>query len=321
MTMIEKHEEQVLTVINQMAQVMGDPSYVSAYPALHGMFVSMRMGLDALTGTILGSMRREAVHGMDQAAMLYKIVTGKSAGIPEGFIENFNPLNGISSYPKRTVSGIVNYAKKWHGLDNEILTFNQNGTIAEYNTEDNSVKVLFEGSDAYLVLESADSNRAKFHSPLMYEPLTISVNVLWMEQTFSKPLIDLLCVQEHIVDDSKEVLGNLWDTPDAHFKTREMPEAGTQLKVLLSGRMYGRACRGFCRFNFNGYQFTLETEECWEPTRHHKFKITTVTMVDGGSTVYQWYHNPILVMDLRDNIEHIMKDLLDKHELEMKEES
>lgn len=48
MAMIEKHEEHVLTTINQMTQVMGDHSYVSAYPALHGMFVSMRMGLDAL---------------------------------------------------------------------------------------------------------------------------------------------------------------------------------------------------------------------------------------------------------------------------------
>ena len=84
--MIEKHEEHVLTTINQMTQVMGDHSYVSAYPALHGMFVSMRMGLDALTGTILGSMRREAIHGMDQVSMLYKVMTGKSAGIPEGFI-------------------------------------------------------------------------------------------------------------------------------------------------------------------------------------------------------------------------------------------
>lgn len=319
--MLEKHENELLDNIDRLNTLLADGSYLSAYPALQGMFFGIQNGLNAISSTVLCNQRREIVHGLNQASMLYKIMTGKTVGIPDNIVLNYNPSTAITRYPARSVVGIVDYAKQWHGLDNEILTFNQNGAIAEYNTEDNSVKVLFEGSDAYLVFGSADNNRAKFHSPLMYEPLTISVNVQWMEQTFSKPLIDLLCVQEHIVDDSKEVLDNLWDTPDAYFKIREMPEAGNQLQALLSGRMYGRACRGFCRFQLNGYQFTLETEECWEPTHHHKFKITTVTMIDGGSTVYQWYHNPILVMDLRDNIEHIMKDLLDKHELEMKEES
>lgn len=318
--MLQSHEEQLLTNIDQLTNLLSDGSYLSAYPGMHGIFYGIRSGLDVITATIMRNRRHEIVHGLDQASLLYKIMTGKSVGIPKEIINNYNPIGNVTYMPVRPVTDIVDYAKLWHGLDNEILTFEQEGVVSEYNTEDNSVVVKFKDSDGYLKFPSAGTNKADLYSPLLHEPMTLGIEIPWMVNAFHTPLIDLLCVKEHIVDDGKEVLDKLWDSPDENFEVIEIPESVKQLTVLLAGRMYGKACRGFCRFVLNGYQFTLETEERWTPTRHHALKITSVTVGENNNSAYQWYKNPILVMDLRESLEAKAEELLRIHELEMKED-
>lgn len=319
--MLEKHENQLLDNIARLNTLLTDGSYLSAYPALQGMFFGIQNGLNAISSTVLCNQRREIVHGLNQASMLYKIMTGKTVGIPDNIVLNYNPSTTVIRYPARSVVGIVDYAKQWHGLDNETLEFKFGDTTAEYNTEDNSVVVKFQDSDAYLKFENAGNDKALYHSPLLHEPMTLSMDISWMHSTFHQPVIDLLCLKEHIVDDGKKVLDELWSTPDENFQTREMPESVKQLMVLLGGHMYGKAHRGFCRYQLNGYEITLETEERWAPTHHRAPKITTVTVLaPSKNSVYQWYLNPLLVMDIRDTIEAKAEELLKIHELEMKED-
>lgn len=319
--MLEKHENQLLANIDKLTSLLSDSSYLSAYPALQGMFCGIRAGLNDISSTVLYNQRREIVHGLNQVSMLYKTMTGKTVGIPDNIVLDYNPSTAIIRYPARSVVGIVDYAKQWHGLDNEILEFKFGDTTSEYNTEDNSVVVKFQGSEAYLKFENAGNNKALYHSPLLHEPMTLSMDISWMFNTFHQPVIDLLCLKEHIVDDGKKVLDELWNTPDENFQAREMPESVKQLMVLLSGHMYGKAHRGFCRYQLNGYEITLETEERWAPTHHIAPKITTVTTLEPSrNSVYQWYLNPLLVMDIRDTIEAKADELLKIHELEMKED-
>lgn len=319
--MLEKHENQLLANINQLKTLLSNDSYLSAYPALQGMFYGIHAGLDNISITVLCNQRREIIHGVNQVSMLYKVMTGKTVAIPDNIVYNYNPSSELTRYPSRSVAGIVDYAKRWHGLDNEILEFKSGDTTAEYNTEDNSVVVKFEGSDAYLKFDNAGNDKALYHSPLLHEPMTLSMDISWMHSTFHQPVIDLLCLKEHIVDDGKKVLDELWNTPDENFQTKEIPESVKQLMVLLSGHMYGKAHRGFCRYQLNGYEITLETEERWVPAHHYAPKITTVTVLGPSkNSVYQWYLNPLLVMDIRDTIEAKAEELLKIHELEMKED-
>lgn len=71
--MLEKHEKQLLSHIDNLLTRVSSQSEISAYPALAGMFWSIRRELDAICSTLLDNRRREIVHWFDQTSVLYDL--------------------------------------------------------------------------------------------------------------------------------------------------------------------------------------------------------------------------------------------------------
>lgn len=307
--MLEKHEKQLLSHIDNLLTTVSSQSEISAYPALAGMFWSIRRELDAICSTLLDNRRREIVHGLDQTSVLYKMLSGKTVAIPDNIVHSYDPTKATGMSPYRSITEIVQYAKKWHGHTPHSHVHGAVDVSSVYDMSDNSVIVKFRGSDAALKFENPDSTVALYHSPLLSEPLTISMERSWIDETFHNDIVEALCGKEGLVKNADEVLGEHWYTAGEDSQPKVLPESVERLTDLLSRYMYGEAMRSTCSYYLNGYEITLEAVG--------RLAIKSVKNVETRSEIHRWYRNPLLVTDIRKTIESKVEELLNIHDLEM----
>lgn len=307
--MLEKHEKQLMSHIDNLLTTMSSQSEISAYPALSGMFWSIRSELNAICTTLLDNRRREIVHGLDQSSVLYKMLSGKTVAIPDNIVHSYDPTKATEFGPYRSITEIAQYAKKWHDPHPHHHVQIGVGVCSVYDMSDNSVIVKFRGSDAALKFENPDSAVALYHSPLLSEPLTISMGRSWIDETFHNAIVEMLCGKEGFVKNADEVLGGHWYTVGEDSLPKELPESVERLTDLLSRYMYGEAMRGACSYCLNGYEITLRADS--------QLTIKSVKHVETGWEIHHWYRNPLLVTDIRKTIESKVEELLNIHDLEM----
>lgn len=307
--MLEKHEKLLMSHIDSLLTTLSDSSRISVYPAMANMFFSIRADLDALCTTLLDNRRREIVHGLDQSSILYKMLSGKTVAIPDNIVHCYDSTRVVGASPYRSIMEIAQYAKKWHDPHPHHHVQSGGGVSSVYDMSDNSVIVKFKDSDAALKFENPDSTVALYHSPLLSEPMSISIDQSWIYETFHNAIVEALCDKEGFVKNADEVLGEHWYTAGEDSQPKVLPESVERLTDLLSRCMYGKAMRSTCSYWLNGYEITLEAVG--------RLAIKSVRDVETGQGIHHWYRNPLLVTDIRKTIESAVEELLNIHDLEM----
>lgn len=307
--MLEKHEKLLMSHIDSLLTTLSDSSRISVYPAMANMFCSIRADLDALCRTLLDNRRREIVHGLDQSSALYKMLSGKTVAIPDNIVHCYDSTRVVGSSPYRSIMEIAQYAKKWHDPHPHHHVQSGGGVSSVYDMSDNSVIVKFKDSDAALKFENPDSTVALYHSPLLSEPMSISIDRSWIDETFHNAIVEALCDKEGFVKSANAVLDEHWPIAAGDPQSKVIPESVERLTDLLSQYMYGEAMGSTCTYCLNGYLITLEAVG--------RLTIKSVKDLKTRGEVYHWYRNPLLVTDIRKTIESKVEELLNIHDLEM----
>jgi len=315
-------------------------SQFSAYPQMQYPFFNIANTLRAGIQEIMDQERAEAIFGKAPWAKLYQIQTGKRHDIPEAIIESVS-LTVRSSYYGAVppLRDIYDYARKYR--DNHYVThFENSGITGDFGTvrfsqDPFEARVEFRDSDAHLVIP-IEKPEGHVHGPLFHEPYRVVVKSSWMTDVIWEPLFKRFVGGEAIdvIDNGKFVIHDQLFKDEYKFSDEELDgHPAIQLYKLLSRCDYRQTTEangnGVAKVMLNDdYLIVLAGYREWSKRFSDVIGIDAVyrlgDVVEGANCrdatpIHGWARNPLLVRDIMESAEHLVKTALENHHTNMKE--
>jgi hypothetical protein len=331
--MLPSNENIVYHMAEQLAANLMNNNVGHAYPQLVPVLQTMGFDLRNVFSQLLGAQRQELFFGEAPWAKLYELQTGRTICVPDRTIlKNLCPERG-SMVGDRPWEEILKYFlagwenpegdEEWHfflggptDYDNQVV-INFKNMCATYYWANN---------DMCLTLPVFSHSRGQLTCPLFHEPYDVDVEYPYIQRTLLDQLMagmltiwdkanldpvdsDLLVHQCYYGIDGKEV------KDEDNVK---------QLAVLFNGNMYSKYGKAYGYVDWNGYRLQFSTKRDWNSDPSIVLKVAVMHPIDDKNphdrSVYNWHKNPLLVADLRADMDTILDQLITQHELSMKEQ-
>ena len=335
-------EDVIYEAANRLAAGLMNSQVGHTYPQLVPVLHVLGMDIRNVFTQLLGHQRSELFFGESPVAKLYEIQTGKKVEVPDrtilknicperGFISTHQPWEFILKY---FLAGWANPDgdEEWHffldGPDPTCPEDYDNQVILNFRRKD--AIYHWANNDMQLVLDNFSRSNGKLECPLFHSPYDVDVEMSYIKRTlYDQLLARMLEIWE--IQDTLEVNGeylihqHYYGTAEAPIQVPDEHNV-KQLAVLLNGGMFGISGRSFVYLDdWNGYRLQFSTKRDWNSDPSTILKVSVMHLetekdYQQDRTIGNWWMNPLLVADLRNDLDGILQGLVDRHELEMKED-
>lgn len=335
-------ENVVYEAANRLAAGLMNNQVGHTYPALVPVLHVLGMDIRNVFTQLLGHQRSELFYGESPTAKLYEIQTGKKVEVPDrAILKNICPESGYRS-SQTPWEFILDYFlagwanpdgdEEWHffldGPDPTCPEDYDNQVILNFKRK--HAIYYWANNDMQLVLDNFSRSNGKLECPLFHSPYDVDVEIAYIERTlYDQLMAKMLGIWE--IEPAPEVESDYLITQHyygTHENPIEVPDDHNvkQLAILLDHGSFGKANRSYAYLeNWNGYRLQFSTKRDWNYAPSNLLKVTVMHLANEQDRnhdrgVNYWWKNPLLVADLKADLDNILQLLISRHELEMKEQ-
>lgn len=334
--MLPDNEKLIYDAAQRLSGGLMNNNLGNVYPQMMPVLNQLGHELMGVFTHLLGLQRQELFFGESPWAKLYTIQTGRKIEVPDRTIIKSLTHDRFNSIGNRNWAHILDYFlanwdndegdQEWHfflggptDYGNQVI-LNFDSRKASYHWEENDMR---------MELENFAQSRAALLCPLFHDPYDVDVEYSYIQRTLLDPLLakmEKVWGIDHVEEEDGDLVisRHYYGTPEAPFTVSEEHNVH-QLAALLNGGMFGKMGKSFAyRDDWNGYRLQFSTKRDWSCNPSIILKVAVMHLENDKDrnhdrTVSYWWRNPLLVADLKKDLDSLLQELVDRHELEMKE--
>lgn len=329
-------ENMVNCLVDKLNHDLMNSSASRAYPQLVPDLMNLGHNLKNVFINLLASNRRELFFGEEPWAKLYELQTGNRICVPDkSIIKNLCSSNFVT-VGDRPWSHILKYFldgwanpegdEEWHFFLDGPTDYNNQVVL---NFDSKEATYYWEKNDMQMTLPDFSRSSAVLSSPMFHTPYDVDVEYSYIERTLLDQLLArMLEIWE--IEETAEVSHDLFIHEHYHGTSQvpvKLPDDHdvNRLSLLLNAgkySQYDRATYSYVDYSWKDYTLQFSTKRDWSysPSIVLKVSVMAPEQPHGGQRpVSSWWKNPLLVADLKHDLDGIIKTLLVDQEQPTKE--